>query len=117
MVRFNGDQIVLHRNSITVEYPLIKGIGQEKDLFNQVTSYCETHFDRVELCSVQAFCCDESSASATSICKAFRLPSATGWKAPTPWRICCTSAGGPDRTKSAGHCTKKAASTLLGLMR
>ena len=49
MTRFNGDRIFPPRDSKTVEYPLIQGVGQEQDLYNQVTSYCETHFDRAKL--------------------------------------------------------------------
>lgn len=49
MTRFNGDRIFPPRDSKTVEYPLIQGAAQEQDLYDQVTQFCETHFDRAKL--------------------------------------------------------------------
>ena len=49
MTRFTGERIFPPRDSKTIEYPLIQGVGQEQDLYDQVTSYCETHFDRAKL--------------------------------------------------------------------
>ena len=49
MVRFNGERIFPPRDSKTVHYPLRQGPNQEQDLYDQVTHYCETHFDRAKL--------------------------------------------------------------------
>lgn len=49
MVRFDGAPIYPPRYSRTIEYPLTQGEGQEQDLYDQVTTYCETHFDRARL--------------------------------------------------------------------
>jgi superfamily II DNA or RNA helicase len=49
MVRFDGSLIFRRRASKTVEYPLIHGAEQEQDLYDQTTSYCETHYDRAKL--------------------------------------------------------------------
>lgn len=49
MVRFNDTPIFRSRASNTVEYPLIQGVEQEQDLYDQTTSYCETHYDRAKL--------------------------------------------------------------------
>ena len=49
MVRFDGSLIFRPRDSNTVEYPLIQGDQQEQDLYDQTTSYCETHYDRAKL--------------------------------------------------------------------
>lgn len=49
MVRFDGSLIFRPRASKTVEYPLIQGVQQEQDLYDQTTSYCETHYDRAKL--------------------------------------------------------------------
>lgn len=49
MTRFNGERIFPPRDSKTIEYPLIQGAYQEQDLYDQVTAYCETHFDRAKL--------------------------------------------------------------------
>lgn len=49
MVRFDETPIYPPRNSDTVEYPLRQGTGQEQDLYDQVTYYCENHFDQAKL--------------------------------------------------------------------
>jgi len=49
MVRFDETAIYPPRESKTIEYPLTQGEGQEQDLYNQTTAYCETHFDRARL--------------------------------------------------------------------
>ncbi len=49
MVRFDSSPIFRLRASNTVEYPLIQGAEQEQDLYDQTTSYCETHYDRAKL--------------------------------------------------------------------
>ncbi len=49
MVRFDGTSIFPPRSSKTVEYPLMQGADQEQDLYDQTTSYCETHYDRAKL--------------------------------------------------------------------
>ena len=49
MVRFDGTAIFPPRESKTIEYPLTQGPGQEQDLYNQTTAYCETHYDRARL--------------------------------------------------------------------
>ncbi|MBU4400505.1 MAG: hypothetical protein KKE86_14375, partial [Planctomycetes bacterium] len=49
MVRFDGAPIYPPRYSRTIEYPLTQGEGQEQDLYDQVTAYCETHYDRARL--------------------------------------------------------------------
>ena len=49
MVSFDGKRIFPPRDSKTVEYPLRQGIGQEQDLYNQVTEYCQTHYDLAKL--------------------------------------------------------------------
>ncbi|MBM4458394.1 MAG: DUF3883 domain-containing protein [Chloroflexi bacterium] len=49
MVRFDQSLIFPPRDSNTVEYPLIQGVQQEQDLYDQTTSYCETHYDRAKL--------------------------------------------------------------------
>ena len=49
MVRFDGSPIFPPRTSDTIGYPLSQGPGQEQDLYDQVTDYCETHFDRAKL--------------------------------------------------------------------
>lgn len=46
MVTFDGSPLYTVRSSQTVTFPLRQGEGQEQDLYNQVTEYCETHFDR-----------------------------------------------------------------------
>ena len=46
MVRFDGTAIYPPRNSQTVEYPLSK---PEWGLYERVTGYCQTHFDRAKL--------------------------------------------------------------------
>lgn len=46
MIRFDGSKIYPPRDSKTIEYPLVQGEGQEQDLYNQVTQYCEIHYDR-----------------------------------------------------------------------
>jgi hypothetical protein len=46
MVRFDGGAIYPPRYSHTVNYPLRQGNKQEQDLYDQVTRYCELHFDR-----------------------------------------------------------------------
>ena len=49
MVFFDGSSIFLSRESSTIEYPLIQGPGQEQDLYDQTTDYCQTHYDRARL--------------------------------------------------------------------
>ncbi len=49
MVRFDGSAIFPPRTSETPSYPLTQGPGQEQDLYDQVTLYCQTHFDRAKL--------------------------------------------------------------------
>jgi len=49
MVRFDGSLIFPPRDSNTIQYPLTQGPGYEQDLYNQVTAYCETHYDRARL--------------------------------------------------------------------
>jgi superfamily II DNA or RNA helicase len=49
MVGFDGQPILPPRDSKTVEYPLKQGPGQEQDLYDQVTEYCQTHYDRARL--------------------------------------------------------------------
>ena len=46
MVAFDGAPLYTARSSQTVSYPLRQGEGQEQALYDQVTDYCETHFDR-----------------------------------------------------------------------
>lgn len=46
MVTFDGDPLFTVRTSQTVSYPLRQGEGQEQDLYDQVTGYCDIHFDR-----------------------------------------------------------------------
>ncbi len=46
MIHFDGGKIFPPRESKTIEYPLVQGVGQEQDLYDQVTQYCETHYDR-----------------------------------------------------------------------
>ena len=49
MVRFDGSTIFPSRESSTIEYPLTQGPGQEQDLYEQITEYCQTHYDRARL--------------------------------------------------------------------
>jgi len=49
MVRFNGTAIFPPRESNTIEYSLTQGPGQEQDLYDQATTYCQTHYDRARL--------------------------------------------------------------------
>ena len=49
MVRFDGSTIFPPRESKTPSYPLTQGPGHEQDLYDQVTLYCQTHFDRAKL--------------------------------------------------------------------
>jgi len=49
MVRFDGTDIFPPRESKTIEYPLTQGPGQEQDLYDQTTVYCQTHYDRARL--------------------------------------------------------------------
>jgi superfamily II DNA or RNA helicase len=49
MIRFDGTAIYPPRESRTIEYPLTQGKGQEQDLYDQTTTYCETHYDRARL--------------------------------------------------------------------
>ena len=49
MVRFDESPIFPPRDSQTIQYALTQGPGQEQDLYNQTTLYCETHFDRAKL--------------------------------------------------------------------
>lgn len=49
MVRFDGTAIYPLRESKTIEYPLTQGPGQEQDLYDQTTVYCETHYDLARL--------------------------------------------------------------------
>jgi hypothetical protein len=49
MVGFDEQPILPPRDSNTVEYPLKQGPGQEQDLYDQVTAYCQTHYDRAKL--------------------------------------------------------------------
>jgi superfamily II DNA or RNA helicase len=49
MVRFDETPIFPPRESNTLSYPLTQGPGHEQDLYNQVTHYCETHYDRARL--------------------------------------------------------------------
>ncbi|MCR4407537.1 MAG: DUF3883 domain-containing protein [Anaerolineae bacterium] len=49
MVRFDGTDIFPSRDSRTIEYPLTQGPGQEQDLYDQTTAYCQTHYDRARL--------------------------------------------------------------------
>ncbi|MGQ0604502.1 MAG: helicase-related protein [Anaerolineales bacterium] len=46
MIGFDGRKIYPLRGSNTIEYPLIQGERQEQALYDQVTQYCETHYDR-----------------------------------------------------------------------
>jgi len=46
MVHFDGTTIYPPRDSNTVEYPLNK---QELELYDRVTVYCQTHYDRAKL--------------------------------------------------------------------
>lgn len=48
MIRFDGSPIYPPRESNTIDYPLIQGVGQEQDLYDQTTTYCETHYDRAK---------------------------------------------------------------------
>lgn len=48
MVNFAGQPLYKARTSSTVAYPLRQGPGQEQDLYDQVTAYCEIHFDRAK---------------------------------------------------------------------
>ena len=48
MVNFAGQPLYKARTSSTVAYPLRQGLGQEQDLYDQVTAYCEIHFDRAK---------------------------------------------------------------------
>lgn len=48
MVRFDGMSIYPPRYSHTVSYPLRQGNKQEQDLYDQVTRYCDLHFDRAK---------------------------------------------------------------------
>jgi SNF2 family DNA or RNA helicase len=45
MVRFDETAIYPFRYSHTVNYPLRQGPEQEQELYDQVTRYCELHFD------------------------------------------------------------------------
>lgn len=45
MVDFVGQPLFLPRESRTVEYPLRQGKGEEQDLYDQVTHYCEIYYD------------------------------------------------------------------------
>lgn len=45
MVNFEGRPLFPPRDSKTIFYPLRPGPGQEQDLYNQVTRYCETYYD------------------------------------------------------------------------
>lgn len=45
MVDFYGRPIFPSRDSNTVSYPLRQGPGQEQDLYDQVTHYCELYYD------------------------------------------------------------------------
>lgn len=49
MVRFDGTPLYPPRDSNTIEYPLTQGLGQEQDLCEQTTAYCQTHFDRARM--------------------------------------------------------------------
>jgi len=49
MVRFDGMPIYPPRYSRTISYPLRQGPGQEQDLYDQVTHYCEFYFDKAKL--------------------------------------------------------------------
>ena len=49
MVRFDESPIFPPRDSQTIQYALTQGPGQEQDLYDQTTLYCETHFDRAKL--------------------------------------------------------------------
>lgn len=46
MVDFDGKPIYTPRLSQTVDYPLRPGADQEQGLYDQVTEYCNTQFDR-----------------------------------------------------------------------
>jgi superfamily II DNA or RNA helicase len=46
MVRFDGTAIYPPRDSETVEYPLSR---PERELYERVTIYCQTHYDRAKL--------------------------------------------------------------------
>lgn len=48
MVNFAGEPLYKSRTSNTVAYPLRQGPGQEQALYDQVTTYCEIHFDRAK---------------------------------------------------------------------
>lgn len=48
MIHFDGRPIYLARYSHTVNYPLRQGPEQEQELYDQVTRYCELHFDRAK---------------------------------------------------------------------
>ena len=45
MVDFAGQPIFLPRESRTVEYPLRQGKGEEQDLYERVTHYCEIYYN------------------------------------------------------------------------
>ena len=45
MVSFDGMPILPPRESNTIAYPLRPSIGQEQDLYTQVTRYCDTYYD------------------------------------------------------------------------
>lgn len=45
MVNFEGQPIFPPRDSKTIFYPLRPEPGQEQDLYDQVTRYCETYYD------------------------------------------------------------------------
>ncbi len=45
MIRFDEQPLYPRRSSTTIEYPLT---APERDLYERVTQYCETHFDRAK---------------------------------------------------------------------
>jgi superfamily II DNA or RNA helicase len=48
MVTFDARPLYVERTSETASYPLRAGEGQERDLYNRVTEYCDVHFDRAK---------------------------------------------------------------------
>lgn len=48
MTDFNGKLLFPKRVSTTLDYPLSQGVGHEQDLYDQVTNYCQVHFDRAK---------------------------------------------------------------------
>ncbi len=48
MTDFNGKRLFPKRSSTTLDYPLSQGAGHEQDLYDQVTDYCQVHFDRAK---------------------------------------------------------------------